>query len=158
MSFSDDNGRRIDITVYDEHLTVDEFEPLVGLYGAFDSADRTLGLPPSGGTRIRKWLETVLEGHNVLAWHDDVIAGHATLMEVRPGIYELGIFVHRAYQHSGIDYQLITTLLKYGKHHGIGTVRLVVERRYQTAITLYRKTGFESVNSSSLELKMVQEL
>lgn len=158
FSFSDRKVRPIEICGYGEYLSGDEFEPLVGLYGAFDSADRTLGLPPTGGKRIREWLETLLEGQNVLAWHDDVVAGHAALIEIRPGAHELGIFVHRAYPQSGISFHLVTTLLEYGKRNGVETVQLIVERQRHTAVTLYQKMGFESVNPRGLELKMVQEL
>ncbi len=157
LSFSDHNDREIEIDVYGEYLTGDEFDPLVGLYGAFNPADRELGLPPIGGKRIREWLETLLEGHNVLAWHDDVVAGHTTLLKVRPSVYELGIFVHRAYQHAGIEFQLLMALLEYGKQNGVESVRLFAERQ-QTAVKFYRKTGFKLVNSQGFELKMVQEL
>jgi GNAT superfamily N-acetyltransferase len=158
LLFSDCADREVEIDVYGEYLSGDEFEPLVGLYGAFNSADRKLGLPPSGGERIREWLETLLNGHNVLAWHDDIVAGHATLLEVRSDVYELGIFIHRAYQHSGIKFQLLTTLLEYGKRNGVENVRLIVERQQPTAVRLYQKLGFNPTNPWGFELEMVQEL
>lgn len=158
ISFSDGDKREIDIDVYGEHLTVDEFEPLVGLYGVFDPADRALGLPPTGGKRIREWLEILLDGQNVLAWHGDVVAGHATLLEIHPGVYELGTFVHRAYQRAGIGSRLVTGLLEQGKRAGVETVRLVVGRTHRTAITLYRKAGFEPIHPPGIALEMVKEL
>ena len=143
---------------YGEHLSIDEFEPLVGLYGAFEPSDRALGLPPTGGTRIREWLDTLLAGRNLLAWHGDVVAGHATLVEVRPGVCELGAFVHRAYQCAGIGVRLVTTLLADGKRNGVENVRLLVERTQRAAMTLYQKTGFEPTNPRGLAVEMTREL
>ena len=158
FSFLDEEGRSIEICAYDKHLTVDEFEPLVGLYGAFDTTDRTLGLPPSDGKRIRTWLGQVLTGQNVVAWYEDMVAGHAALVEVRPAIYELGVFVHRAFQGSGIGFQLVTSLLRHGTENGVETVQLVVERQHQAAVQLFQKTGFRPVTAWHAELEMRQTL
>lgn len=158
FSFVDSDEREIELAVYGEHLAVDEFEPLVGLYGSFDPADRTLGLPPAGGSRIREWLRTLLDGRNVLAWHDDAVAGHAVLVEIKSGVYELGTFIHRAYQRSGIGSQLVTSLLDYGKQNGVERVRLTVERTGLTALTRYRKTGFTPTTPRAFAVEMTQEL
>lgn len=158
VSFTDRDEREIELAVYGEHLAVDEFEPLVGMYGVFDHTDRTLGLPPIGGRRIREWLRRLLDGHNVLAWHGDIVAGHAALVEISSGVYELGTFVHRAYQRSGIGFNLVTTLLEHGKQNGVETVRLFVERKQPKVLALYQKTGFEPIGQQGFEQAMVRDL
>ena len=157
-SFSDKEGRSIEICTYDEHLRIDEFEPLVGLYGAFDTTDRTLGLPPSGGKQIRTWLKRVLTGQNVIAWYEDVVAGHAVLVEVQPAVYELGVFVHQTFQSAGIGFQLVTSLLRWGIENEVETVQLVVERQHRAAVELFQKTGFRRENAWDTELEMRQTL
>lgn len=152
-SFVDREGHTIAIRFHGEHLERDEFEPLVSLYGAFHPADRIYDLPPSGGDRIRAWLGRLLRGVNVLAWHDDAVAGHATLVETPTG-FELMAFVHRAYQHAGIGRRLVATLVEYGRRNGIEEIGLVVDRRHRTAVGLFRRAGFEPVNARGSALEM----
>ncbi|MFB6159999.1 MAG: N-acetyltransferase family protein [Haloferacaceae archaeon] len=147
------DGREATVRAYDGSES--ELEALVAMYDAFDPADRAQGIPPTGETRIREWLDTVLrEGcHNVIAWVDDEAVGHATLVPDADA-YELAIFVLQAYQGEGIGTALVETLLGHGADCGVERVWLTVERWNTPAIGLYRKVGFEPSNSESFELEM----
>jgi GNAT superfamily N-acetyltransferase len=136
-----------------------EFETLVEMYVAFDPADRAQGIPPAREDQIRDWLETILDGGcDVLAWYDGECVGHATLVPDGDDAYELAIFVLSAYQHAGIDSQLIEGLLGHGQAKGVEQVWLTVERWNDVAMALYRKAGFETSNAESFEMEMALRL
>ena len=153
--FEDAKGREIRIERYD-----DDFEALVEMYLQFDSEDRAQGIPPSGEKRVRSWLEKLLtdECTNVVAWHADDAVGHATLVPDGEGGYELAIFVVGPYQEAGIGTGLMEALLGAGHEDGVERVWLSVERWNDAAVKLYRKVGFEPVDTGSFELEMVARL
>jgi len=152
-SFTDREGRTIEIRPYEG--TDEEDKALVGMYDSFDPADRAQGIPPSGESRIREWLDAILgdDCYNVIAWCDDEVAGHATLVPDEDA-YELAIFVHQAYQRAGIGTYLIRGLLGHGQAAGVEKVWLTVERWNRAAVSLYKKIGFETSNAESFELEM----
>ncbi|MFB6119296.1 GNAT family N-acetyltransferase [Halosegnis sp.] len=159
-SFTDAEGREVTIRRYDG-----DFESLAEMYDKFDPGDRAQGIPPSDGEQIRDWLETITtgEGVNVLAWHGDDVAGHATLVPEfgdggQPVAYELAIFVLHSYQSAGIGSQLIEGLLGAGREDGVERVWLTVERWNNPAVALYEKVGFEPSDTGSFELEMAARL
>jgi len=132
---------------------------IVEMYEEFDPADRAQGIPPAQESRIRDWLDTLLEeGLNVLAWHGDDVVGHAVLMPDDAGSWELAIFVNQPYQGAGIGSELIRALLGYGAINGVERVWLTVERWNRPAIALYESVGFEPCNAESFEMEMSVEL
>ncbi|MGM0590994.1 MAG: N-acetyltransferase family protein [Halobacteriota archaeon] len=157
IDFTDHADRNIRIRVFDPDG--DDRALLVEMYCRFDPADRAQGIPPSNEDRIRTWLDTILaEGClNVLAWHDDEVIGHATLVPDGEA-YELAIFVLQAYQRAGIGTQLIEALLGYGVESGVEKVWLTVERWNQAAVSLYEQMGFEVSDAESFELEMALRL
>lgn len=157
ISFADREGRTIDIRPYEE--TDEGYEALVEMYDSFDPADRAQGIPPSGNSRIREWLDEILDDdcYNVIAWCDGDVAGHATLVP-DDDAYELAIFVHQTYQRAGIGTHLIQGLLGHGQSVGVEKVWLTVERWNRAAVSLYKKIGFETSNAESFELEMALRL
>lgn len=152
IAFTDREGRRIEVRAYDPDGS--DYEALVEMYLAFDPADRAQGIPPTGESAIRSWLDQILtEGLNVLAWHGDTAAGHATLVP-QGDAYELAIFVLQGYQEAGIGTHLMDGLLGYGEDSGVEYVWLTVERWNQAAVNLYEKVGFEVSNAENFELEM----
>lgn len=151
-TLTDREGRDIEIRAYDE--TEQEREALVEMYAAFDPADRAQGIPPTGESQIRSWLDEILAvSLNVIAWHGDTVAGHATLVP-HEDASELAIFVLQGYQEAGIGTRLIKVLLGYGADNDVKRVWLTVERWNEPAVHLYRKIGFESSNAEGFELEM----
>jgi len=156
VSFTDAEDREIRI----ETSGVDDFERLVGMYDAFDPADRAQGIPPVKEEAVREWLDTLLseESINVVAVHDGEPAGHAILVPDREAAYELAVFVLHDYQSAGIGTKLLETLLGSGQAAGVEKVWLTVERWNEPAIALYKKLGFETSNAESFELEMAIRL
>ncbi|GAA0249165.1 GNAT family N-acetyltransferase [Haladaptatus pallidirubidus] len=156
LSFNDREEREIEIHPFEDG----DVEPLVAMYVDFDPADRAQGIPPATEPRVRDWVETLTDGdgYNVVAWHGDSIAGHATLVPDGDSAYELAIFVHQDYQRAGIGSHLIRTLLGYGRQQGVDKVWLTVERWNRAAVNLYRNVGFETADAESFELEMVLRL
>ena len=154
--FTDREGREIVVRPYE----TDDYESLVAMYVDFDPADRAQGIPPSGETQVRKWLETLLESDtfNVVAVYDGEVAGHATLVPDGEEAYELAIFVHQTYQRAGIGKQLIRGLLGHGANQGVEKVWLTVERWNHAAVGLYNDVGFETADSQRFEQEMAIRL
>ncbi|NHN48341.1 GNAT family N-acetyltransferase [Halostella sp. JP-L12] len=153
LSFEDREGRDIEIRAFEP----DELDAVTEMYADFDPADRAQGIPPTGEDRIETWLETLIgEGLNVVAWHGDRAAGHATLVPDGDDgeTYELAIFVLQEYQEAGIGSQLMECLLGHGEENDVERVWLTVERWNRAAVGLYEKMGFETSNAESFELEM----
>jgi RimJ/RimL family protein N-acetyltransferase len=153
LNFVDGEERSIQIRSYAETST--EFEAIVNMYDQFDPADRAQGIPPSQEDRIRDWLANILDGNclNVVAWHNDTVAGHATLVPDEEA-FELAIFVLQAFQQAGIGTQLVNALLGYGAAQDVSKVWLTVERWNHAAVALYEKVGFEMCETESFEIEM----
>jgi ribosomal protein S18 acetylase RimI-like enzyme len=158
-SFTDRENREIDIHAFGGGPN-GELAVLVEMYDGYDPEDRAQGIPPVGETRIRNWLESITEGDclNVVAWHDDWPAGHATLVPDRQGAYELAIFVDGDYQEAGIGTNLIEALLGHGRVNGVDLVWLTVERWNNPAVALYETVGFERTEDANFELEMAARL
>jgi ribosomal protein S18 acetylase RimI-like enzyme len=155
-SFTDAAARVIDFLVYGDGPISDEREALIAMYANFDSADRAQGVPPIREEAVRDWIDALLteDAVNVLAWHDEFVAGHATLVPDGNGAHELAIFVHHQYQGAGIGSRLIRHLLGEGGRRGLERVWLTVERWNTPAVNLYRDVGFETTEAESFELEM----
>lgn len=153
LSFTDKEGREIEIRPFEEG----EKEAVVEMYTDFDPADRAQGIPPATEKRVREWFGHLLEGLNVVAWHDDRAVGHATLVPDEDA-YELAIFVHQDYQRAGIGSNLIEALLGHGEANGVEKVWLTVERWNHAAVNLYEAVGFETHGTESFEIEMVLRL
>lgn len=153
--FEDGEDREISIEPYDG-----TFEDVVSMYLDFDPEDRAQGIPPTKEPNIRDWLESILGGncHNVIAWHEGRIVGHATLVPDSEGAYELAIFVLNEYQGAGIGTELLKGLLGYGREQGVERVWLTVERWNTPAIRLYQKVGFEASDAGNFEKRMAARL
>jgi GNAT superfamily N-acetyltransferase len=158
VDFIDREDREIVIEPYDGSEA--EFEALVEMYVDFDPSDRAQGIPPGRESRVRTWLESILDDDclNVIAWDGETAAGHSTLVPDGDEDYELAIFVLQPYQEAGIGTHLIESLLGYGASHGITKVWLTVERWNHAAVALYKKVGFETTGAESFELEMAIRL
>lgn len=153
MTFTDDEGREIEVRVYDDGI-----DPLAEMYDHFDPDDRSQGIPPRTDSRIQSWLETLLEdGLTVVAWHGDQAVGHSVLVPMEGTKYELAIFVRSDYQLAGIGGRLIRCLLGHGQAQGVETVWLTVQNHNNVAINLYETTGFEQL-SGGQEWEMEREI
>ena len=154
-TFADDEGREVTVRTGGGA----DHDALAEMYEAFDPADRAQGIPPTGESDVREWLESLTDdGVGVLARHDGAVVGHAVLVPDRHGDFELAIFVLRAYQQAGIGTGLLGALLGAGREAGVECIWLTVERWNAPAIALYRKMGFEASGTDSFELEMAARL
>ena len=156
----DAEGRAIRLRTHDGSET--EREALQAMYEAFDPADRAQGIPPSRPSKLRDWLDRILDDTclNVFAWDGDEVVGHATLVPENgtESPYELAIFVLQSHQGVGIGTELIKSMLGYGAAEGVTKVWLTVERWNRPAVGLYEKIGFETTDAESFELEMAIRL
>ncbi|RQG92874.1 GNAT family N-acetyltransferase [Natrarchaeobius halalkaliphilus] len=163
-AFEDRDGRSIEIRA-PESMTNGALDDIVDMYVRFDPTDRAQGIPPTGETRIRSWLEGITDRSvNVVATHGDDVIGHAMLVpdvddppsldDAGDAEWELAIFVLQEYQRAGIGTELLEHLLGHAADVGIERVWLTVERWNQPAIALYERVGFDSTGTESFEQEM----
>ncbi len=157
-SFRDREGRCLRIATLGAGPCDDEREPLETMYDEYDTADRAQGLPPAEEDALAAWLDSVLEGANVLAWDDDRVVGHAGLYPVEADRHELVIFVAGDYQGARVGSELLSQLLAAHRERGGGTVQLSVEPGNEAAISLYQHFGFEIVDETVMELSMRRDV
>ncbi|MDZ7729757.1 MAG: GNAT family N-acetyltransferase [Natrialbaceae archaeon] len=161
-TLEDGQGRQISLS----SLKPDEprVEELVEMYSTYDPADRAQGIPPTGESAVRDWLQDILDsGINLVAVHDTVV-GHATLVpDVAPGTtivdpgaheWELAIFVTHSHQRAGIGRALLEHVLGRAAARGVEFVWLTVERWNTPAIALYSSVGFEECGTERFEYEM----
>jgi len=153
FSFADDEGREVDIRVFDGDI-----DALVEMYERLDPADGAQGIPPRKPDRLRSWVEMLTEtGLTLLAWHDGAAVGHAVLVPMDDRRWELAIFVRSDYQHAHVGTALLGCLLGYGRDEGVETVWLSVEHHNEPALGLYESLGFERL-SGQVEYRMERDL
>lgn len=149
----DQEGRTITVSEY-----TDGPDPIVAMYDQFDKESRSQGVPPREESRIREWVNGLLDdGSNTVARHDDDVIGHAVLIPY-DDTAELAIFVHPDYQAAGNGTQLIRGLLGLGQERGVDHVWLTVSRSNRIAVNLYRSAGFETIVDDRGEREMELEL
>lgn len=153
-TITDAAGRQIECRLFGTGPIDGEYEALVDMYLDFAPEHRSLGLPPIGERRIRDWLDVLLAGDSLLAWHDSRVIGQATLLESGEDECELTIFVHPTYHGNGIGTQMLRTLLSHGKDRGIRRVWLLVERANYNAVDVYHEVGFFVTESHGYDIEM----
>lgn len=152
--FVDERDREIRFRPYEPT----DHDALVGMYESFDSSQRAQGIPPVRTDGIESWLDSVLDGPSVLAWHGDRVVGHVMFVPDGDGGHELAIFVHQAYQGTGIGSQLIEAGLEHAAESGATYVWLLVTWGNTRARGLYEKTGFTVNDPIGSDLRMSKRL
>jgi GNAT superfamily N-acetyltransferase len=158
LSFRDAKGRDIEVRAYGDGPVDSEYDALLAMYHDFDSAHRSLGIPPVRESRLQEWLDVMVSDYCVLAWHDDRAVGQAVLIEEEPGRCELAIFLHQDYHSAGIGTRLLEATLSYGREHGVEYVWLLVERENRRAVNLYNDVGFSVVETTNYDITMALTL
>ena len=80
---------------------------------------------------------------NRLAWHDEQVVAYLIADRVADEMTLQNIGVAPAWQGRGIGYLLVNDLQQRAKQQGVGQIFLEVRASNQTAISLYRRTGFK---------------
>lgn len=143
---------RIELLAPEHSAAIDR---LVAMYLDFDPTDRAQGIPPIKRASIRSWLDDVIaDGPDVIAWNEDDVIGHATLVPDEVGEFELAIFVHQEHRRRGVGSALLRALLGQAAAEGITEIWLTVERWNTSAIRLYESVGFEPEDGGGFELGM----
>lgn len=165
-SFADAQKRRIDLRCPDDASESDRdacgradvSSALCRMYDTFEHADRAQGIPPATPDACRSWVEGLLDGINVVAWHGGDAVGHAALLEDRHGSHELAVFVHPSFRGVGIGTETVQALLDLGRRCGVDRVWLSVARTNRPAVSLYQSLGFETIRAGGPEMEMELEL
>ncbi|MFC7058568.1 GNAT family N-acetyltransferase [Halovenus salina] len=154
QAFTDDAGREIAVRAYHK----EDRAQLVEMYDDFAPEQRAQGVPPLSEPAIREWLDTILDGPDVVACHGDRVVGHVSFVPDDTGRHELAIFVHQEYQGAGIGTRLLSAGMGHAQAEGTEYVWLSVGKSERKLQRLYSRAGFSVVNPMSITHRMSRYL
>ncbi len=130
-------------------------DAIVAMYEDYPDAHRSMGLPPVLSERIVEWVEHLHDvGVNFLARDGDRVVGHAAYASTASAEPEFVVYVDPAYHGRGIGTELTRHAIAYAVEAGHGALTLDVDAANERAIHVYRKMGFETVESTHADLEM----
>ncbi|NWF92252.1 MAG: GNAT family N-acetyltransferase [Syntrophaceae bacterium] len=138
----------------------DDYLCLLEMYLHFSPRPASQGLPPEDPQVCQSWLKNLLEiGINLLARRGDRVIGHAALIPDPNGKSgEFVIFVDQNNRNLGIGTELTRLTLERSKQLGFESVWLTVPPTNFIAVKLYKKFGFEYLDSDPYERVMTVRL
>jgi len=150
----DASGRRMDL----RELRSGDRDALVEMYLDLDGRCRAMGIPPVTEPDLNSWLDSLEDGHNLVAWHEGRLVGHAVTIPDGDSSHELAVFVHQDYQNARVGTELVRTLLGDATEAGIDSVWLTVACGNASAKRLFRSVGFTVEERSRRQLTMRLDL
>jgi len=125
------------------------FASLMRMYDSYNPLGSVQGLPPIDQDKRHQWTQDMISnGTNLLALHEDMVIGHASLFSMPVNWAEYFIFVHQDFQRQGIGTAISLYVIDWAHQEDLSTLWLSVERKNFIAISLYRKVGFKRIGSS----------
>ncbi len=148
----DKSGRPFTIGI----CCTEDYDCLLKMYLHFSPKPASQGLPPEDPEVCRCWLNNLLEiGLNLLAWRGDRVIGHAVLIpDPKRKTAEFVIFVDQDHRNLGIGTELTRLALQKSIQLGFESIWLTVPISNFIAIKLYKKFGFEYVDTDPYERMM----
>jgi ribosomal protein S18 acetylase RimI-like enzyme len=138
-------GHLVTIIPYEEG----SFASLISMYDSYNPLGSVQGLPPIDQDKRHQWVQDMISnGTNLVALHEDVVIGHASLFSMPVNRAEYFIFIHHDYQRQGIGTAITYYVIDWAHQEKLSTLWLSVERKNFIAISLYRKVGFKRIGSS----------
>jgi GNAT superfamily N-acetyltransferase len=138
-------GHLITIIPYEEG----HFTSLIRMYDTYSPHGSVQGLPPINQATRHQWTQDMISnGTNLLALHEDMVIGHASLFSMPLDWAEYFIFIHQDFQRQGIGTAITLYVIDWAHQEKLSTLWLNVERKNFVAISLYRKVGFKRIGSS----------
>jgi GNAT superfamily N-acetyltransferase len=130
-------------------------EALGAMYRDYAPEHRSMGLPPVTPRRIDEWLDRLLErGRNFVARDGDDVVGHAAYAPASGAEPEFVVYVHQDSHDRGIGSELTRHAIADAATAGHIALHLDVAYGNDRAIHVYRKLGFEEVESPSTDVRM----
>ena len=125
--------------------SAEDFPFLRQMYNNFCPKPASQGLPPEDPETCENWVKNLFEiGNNFLAWREESVIGHASLVpDIRGKSAEFVIFVHQKHRNLGIGTELTRFALARSGQFGYDSIWLTVNVSNFIAIKLYKKLGFE---------------
>ncbi len=138
----------------------EDYPSLLEMYDRFSPKPASQGLPPEDPETCQNWVRNLFEiGENFLAWREESVIGHASLVPDRQGkSAEFVIFVDQNHRNLGIGTELTRFALERSRQLGYDSIWLTVNVSNFIAIKLYKKLGFEYTDLDSSERLMRIEL
>jgi len=126
------------------------------MYDTYSPFGSVQGLPPINRDKRHQWAQDIIStGTNLLALHDDMVIGHASLFSMPVNWAEYFIFIHQDFQRQGIGTAITLYVIDWARQEKLSTLWLSVERKNFIAISLYRKVGFKRIASTGDSWEMI---
>ena len=150
--FTSRNGKTFIIRPADKS----DFDLILNMYDRFEPKESAQGLPPADPERRQSLVYKILdESLNVISETDDIVTGHACLIDIDPGVRaELVIVIHQDWQDLGLGSAMLSLLFELARQRGYHKIWLTVDARNRRAISIYRKHGFAFVGPFDSEREM----
>ena len=124
---------------------LDADQPLLeSMYDAFEPMGEALGLPPPDSAYRRQWLAGLRNGINLVAFSEDVLAGHLALMPLGDAA-EMSVFVHQDYRRRGIGTALARGAVEEARAAGIQRISVFIDTANRAARRGLLQFGFQPV-------------
>lgn len=126
----------------------DDRESLVETYLDFGPDQRSLGLPPATRSQVETWVGDLFErGRNFVAVADGEVRGHSVYTPAGDSEPQFAVFVHPDAQGAGVGTELCRHAIASAADADRDALVLDVARENRGAIRIYRRLGFEAVDS-----------
>jgi len=151
-TFTCKNGETFTIRPADKN----DYSLILNMYDQFEPKESAQGLPPADPEHRKELVHKILdESVNVISEIGDVVTGHASLIDIDPGVRsELVIVIHQDWQDRGLGSAMLALLVEISRHHGYHKIWLTVDARNRRAISIYRKHGFVFLGPFDSEREM----
>jgi len=156
-TFLNKRGEAILVRTLDDRIC----EGLVKMYLDFQPRNSFQGLPPVSDKVCVAWVKQMIaSGINLAALSFDVgVVGHVVLFPIDDLRCELLIAVLHSYQNTGIGTQLMRCCVQLACEIGFEKIWLPVQASNARARHLYRKCGFDYIESKDAqELEMAMDV
>lgn len=139
---------------------MDNRDELIDLYWQAQPKRSFQGLPPETHEKTVEWVSSLMDcNFNLIAFHDDHIVGHATLIEVKPNeVCEYLISVREEFRNGGVGTKLTELAKKCARENGFTKIWLSVDLYNARAIHIYKKIGFKFISPMEAEREMLLDL
>lgn len=128
---------------------------LISMYEDLESADRSMGIPPTEPEAIERWVDSLLErGWHLIVSDGTNIVGHVGVVPAHESAPEVLIFVHQEYQCRGIGTELLKQTIAYARESEHAALKATIPSRKRQAIRVKQNLSFEITERYRGELEL----
>lgn len=128
-------------------LMGDDKEQLFQMFSSMSDEALRWSMAPYTEEVIQRWIGDTRSRMCLVASYRKKIVGYASMYRFphlrRKGVGDLAIYLHQDFHNVGLGTAMTERLLKIAENEGMHKIELTVVANNKSAISLYRKFGFE---------------